>query len=103
VQEALTNVFRHSEAHQVWITLTQNNGAIRVAVRDDGKGIAQKVADLRPDSIGVGIGGMRQRARELGGELKLSNLEPGTLLELQIPYSSVAREPSVVLNGFASN
>jgi PAS domain S-box-containing protein len=103
VQEALTNVFRHSEAHQVWITLSQNNGAILVAVRDDGKGIAQKVADLRPDSVGVGIGGMRQRARELGGELKLSNLGPGTLLELQIPYSSVTRDPSEILNGCASN
>ncbi|MFY9789900.1 MAG: PAS domain-containing protein [Candidatus Sulfotelmatobacter sp.] len=103
VQEALTNVFRHSEAHQVWITLSQNNGAISVAVRDDGKGIAQKVADLRPDSVGVGIGGMRQRARELGGELKLSNLEPGTLLELQIPYTLATRDSSEVLNGCASN
>jgi len=102
VQEALTNVFRHSEAHQVWITLSQNNGAIMVAVRDDGKGISQKIVDLRPDSIGVGIGGMRQRARELGGELKLSNLDPGTLLELQIPYSSLSREPSEILNGCTS-
>ena len=98
VQEALTNVFRHSQAHSVWITLTQNNGTIRVAVRDDGKGIANKIVELRPDSVGVGIGGMKQRAKELGGELRLSNLTPGTLVELQIPYSSALRAPNAVLD-----
>ena len=103
VQEAFTNVFRHSEAHKVSITLSQNNGIIAVAVRDDGKGIGKRVAELRPDSVGVGIGGMKQRARELGGELKLSNLGPGTLLELQIPYTLVTRESSEILNGCASN
>jgi PAS domain S-box-containing protein len=94
VQEALTNVFRHSEAHRVWISLTRNNGTIAVAVRDDGKGIGKKIVELRPDSVGVGIGGMKQRAKELGGELRLSNLEPGTLVELKIPCGSVTPEPS---------
>jgi PAS domain S-box-containing protein len=103
VQEALTNVFRHSEAHNVWITLTQKNGMISVAVRDDGKGIGKRVADLRPDSVGVGIGGMKQRAKELGGELRLINVHPGTVVQLEIPYNSVLREPSAVLGGFASD
>jgi len=94
VQEALTNVFRHSQAHSVRINLTQQNGTIGVAVRDDGKGISNKIVELRPDSVGVGIGGMKQRAKELGGHLKLTNLDPGTLLELEIPYSSVLRESS---------
>jgi PAS domain S-box-containing protein len=96
IQEALTNVFRHSEAHRVWISLTRNNGTIAVAVRDDGKGISKKIAELRPDSVGVGIGGMKQRARELGGHLRLSNLEPGTLVELQIPCGSAAQGPSEI-------
>ncbi len=97
VQEALTNVFRHSEAHKVWITLSQREGKIVVAVRDDGKGIGKKIADLQPDSVGVGIGGMKQRAKEFGGELRLTNVHPGTLVELMIPCSSVLREPSGVL------
>jgi PAS domain S-box-containing protein len=96
VQEALTNVFRHSEATRVWITLTQKDGLIVVAVRDDGKGIGKSIAELRPDSVGVGIGGMRQRAKEFGGELRLTNAQPGTLVELMIPSSSVLREPTVV-------
>jgi signal transduction histidine kinase len=92
VQEALTNVFRHSEASKVWITLTQREGIIVVAVRDDGKGIGKRIAELQPDSVGVGIGGMKQRAREFGGELRLTNVHPGTLVELVIPCSSVLRE-----------
>jgi PAS domain S-box-containing protein len=103
VQEALTNVFRHSEAHRVWITLTRKNGSIGVAVRDDGKGIGKKIVELRPDSVGVGIGGMKQRAKELGGVLKLSNLEPGTLVEIEIPCDSGLRDPNKMMNGYGSN
>jgi PAS domain S-box-containing protein len=101
VQEALTNVFRHAEAHKVWISLNQNDGHISVSVLDDGKGIEQKVADLRPDSIGVGIGGMKQRAKEFGGELKLTNADPGTLLAVTIPAKVVSREPNPVFEGCA--
>src|SRR5258708_28161375 len=96
VQEALTNVFRHSEAKKVWITLSQREGKIVVAVRDDGKGIGKKIANLQPDSVGVGIGGMKQRAKEFGGELSLRKVHPGTLLALIIPCSSVLRDPSCV-------
>jgi len=35
---------------------------------------------------------MKQRAKELGGELRLTNLEPGTLVELEIPFSSTMRD-----------
>jgi len=99
VQEALTNVFRHSGAHKVGISLTQNNGLLVVAVRDDGKGVGQKIVNLEPDSIGVGIGGMKQRAKEFGGELRLTNANPGTLVELTIPYSAILRERSAILDG----
>jgi PAS domain S-box-containing protein len=101
VQEALTNVFRHSEASKVKITLTQRDGTIVVSVRDNGKGIGKSIADLQPDSVGVGIGGMKQRAKEFGGELRLTNAHPGTLVELTIPCSSVVRERSAVLDGCA--
>src|SRR5712672_2846714 len=99
VQEALTNVFRHSGAHKVWITLNQKDALIVVAVLDDGKGIDKRVAELRPESVGVGIGGMKQRAKEFGGELRLTNADPGTLLELRISSRSVLLEPSAVLDG----
>src|SRR5208337_3905372 len=103
VQEALTNVFRHSEAHKVWITLSHTNGMIDVSVKDDGRGIGKKIAEMRPDSVGVGIGGMKQRARELGGELRLRNVPPGTVVELSIPCRSISRDSSAVLGVCASD
>ena len=99
VQEALTNVYRHAEAGKVWVSLNQRDGHIAVSVLDDGKGIDQKVAELRPDSVGVGIGGMKQRAKEFGGELRLSKADPGTLLEVVIPVKLAAREPNAVFEG----
>ena len=93
VQEALTNVFKHSEARKVWINLSRRDSQMIVSVRDDGKGIKKRTADLQPDSIGIGLGGMRQRAKEFGGELRLCNTQPGTLVELVIPAGrSVSEE-----------
>jgi PAS domain S-box-containing protein len=94
VQEALTNVFRHSSATQVWITLTQRGVQTMVTVRDDGRGIAAQVAELQPESLGVGIRGIKQRAREFGGELRIANASPGTLVEVVIPSTEVFPDSS---------
>jgi len=84
-QEALTNGFRHSQAGTASVTLIQKNGSLLLTVRDDGKGVAEQTAQLQPGSIGVGIGGIRERARELGGELRMMNAYPGTIVEVLIP------------------
>jgi signal transduction histidine kinase len=85
VQEALTNMFRHSGARHGCIALAAENGNIMVKVSDDGKGIDEDVVQFRPESVGVGIGGMRQRVTELGGTLRLVNANPGTIVEVVIP------------------
>ena len=85
VQEALTNVFRHSQARTACVTLIQKENSILLTIRDDGKGVTEQTAQLRSGSIGVGIGGMRERARELGGELRMTNANPGTIVEIVIP------------------
>jgi signal transduction histidine kinase len=90
VQEALTNVYRHAEARKGSVTLIKRDGQVVVKIRDDGKGISDQVADLRPGNIGVGFAGMRQRAKEFGGELLLRNTYPGTLVEIAIPMLSAA-------------
>ncbi len=89
VQEALTNMFRHSGARNGSVTVTEKDGSIAVTVRDDGKGIDEQVIQLRPDSVGVGIGGMRQRVTELGGTFRLANGNPGTIVEVVIPSARV--------------
>jgi signal transduction histidine kinase len=88
VQEALNNVFRHSGARNGWVTLKQRDGQLIVTVRDDGQGITASVAECRANCIGVGIGGMRQRVKEFGGELQLENCNPGTLVQVRIPTNS---------------
>ena len=92
IQEALTNVYRHSGAQKAWVTLTQRENQVAVLIRDDGKGIENPVMELRPGSIGIGIGGMSQRAKEFGGELRLTNTAPGTLVEVAVPFLSPASE-----------
>jgi signal transduction histidine kinase len=93
VQEALTNVFRHSGAQKAWITLVQRDNEIVVKVRDDGKGVVNEVAELRGGSTGVGIGGMNERAKDFGGTLKLSNANPGTMVEVTIPVAAAVEHP----------
>jgi signal transduction histidine kinase len=78
-------MFRHSGARNGSVSLVESEGRIVVTVSDDGKGIEEQVIQLRPDSVGVGIGGMRQRVNELGGSLRLANANPGTILQVVIP------------------
>ena len=59
-------------------------------MRDDGRGVSEHTVEFRPDSIGIGINGMRQRVKEFGGDLRLQNANPGTLLEVVIPDRSMA-------------
>jgi signal transduction histidine kinase len=57
-------------------------------VRDDGKGISDEIAAFNPESIGVGIGGIRQRIKEVSGTLSLRNAKPkGAILEATIPIT----------------
>jgi signal transduction histidine kinase len=92
IQEAVTNMFRHSKAHKGKVSMVEKDGSIFVTVQDDGKGLEEEVVQLRPESVGIGIGGMRQRVTELGGSLRLANANPGTIVEVVIP----ARRPDSV-------
>lgn len=96
VQEALTNVFRHAGATHIWITLAQRGVQTIVTVKDDGRGVSAKVAELHPNSLGVGIRGIKQRAREFGGELRIVNSNPGTLVEVVIPSAPICQISTVM-------
>ena len=91
IQEALTNVFRHSSARKCWVSVTKEANQVQVLVRDDGIGITDEIAAFSPENIGVGIGGIRQRIKEVGGELRLKNAAPtGAILEAIIPTSAAS-------------
>src|SRR5262249_504088 len=84
-REALTNAFRHSNATSVQVEVSYGDRELRVSVRDDGRGIEQKM--LRSGREGhCGIQDMRERAEAIGARLKLRSREgAGTEVELAIP------------------
>jgi signal transduction histidine kinase len=91
VQECLTNIHRHSGSKTASIKLARDSDAIVVEVRDSGRGIsAQKLAELQSGGSGVGIRGMRERVRQLGGELNIDSDGSGTRVSLTIPVVKTA-------------
>ena len=80
VREAVTNVVRHSGAERCTVTLTREDGELRVEVADTGSGLAP---DRRP---GVGLSSMRERAEELGGTFEVvARPDGGTVVRVALP------------------
>jgi len=83
LQESLTNIARHAGAKHAWMSLEVADGQIRLEVEDDGRGIVPE--DLAK-SRSLGLKGMRERARYLGGELEVSRaVRGGTRVRLRLP------------------
>ena len=81
-QEALTNVARHAEAHRVTVALTAEKRRLCLSVEDDGRGLPEAPAE----GGGMGMIGMRARARIAGGELtERSRPGQGVLIEVRLP------------------
>jgi two-component system NarL family sensor kinase len=88
VQEALTNVHRHSGSLTAEVRLIQESRAIVLEIADRGSGIAggQKSNDAAgSESLGVGISGMRIRLRQLGGTLDIASTASGTRIRARVP------------------
>jgi len=86
VQEALTNVVRHSKSESARVEIDKQPEIVLVRVRDYGQGLPTELAGPGGAKImGVGISGMRERIRQFGGELAVTRTEPGTLVEAKIP------------------
>lgn len=91
VQEALTNIAKHAEARNVAVTLQCLEHAVSVIVRDDGHGF--DLCDLRqperrPDGPGLGLFGMEERARLLGGAYTIESIPGvGTTIMATIPLN----------------
>lgn len=92
VQEALTNVMRHSGSRTAHIHLSSNPKTVMLSVRDEGKGVGPKrtPAFRMPPSHGVGIMGMRERLEQLGGGVEVRPLKKGTEVLATIPIAAAA-------------
>lgn len=91
VQEALTNVHRHSESSTAVVRLVRDATALVLEVHDRGKGMPPEVlARVRRHGaiVGVGIAGMRERVAQLGGELAIESRKQGSVIRAVFPLES---------------
>lgn len=105
LQEALTNVHRHSGGSMVCITLQVDAEQVLLEIADNGKGIPEeRLRRLREDdsATGVGLAGMRERVRELGGSFAISSAMPGTTITVAIPVPQSKEQAQDLANGRSS-
>lgn len=89
-QEALTNVVRHAQATSVFVRLTAEKDTVSLEMKDNGKGISQEEI---AGKTAFGITGMRERARELGGDCVFtSDKNKGTTVTVTVPLEKGERE-----------
>jgi PAS domain S-box-containing protein len=97
LQESLTNVHRHSGSATAHVRLLVKDGMAMLEIEDSGKGICPDLlAELSQEwmgGLGIGVRGMNERMRQLGGRLELISNESGTTVTAKVPVgeSSPAR------------
>jgi len=92
VQECLTNIHRHSESPVARIRISRFDGQVSLEVEDKGKGIPQEKRNTMDSggTPGVGIRGMRERLRQLGGTLEINSNGNGTVVTARLPVVSTS-------------
>lgn len=86
IQEAMSNIYRHSGATRAWITLNRKGTAIELEIRDNGSGFPDGDAAKVGASGGVGLAGMRERLAELGGRLEIHSSPYGVSIVANIDH-----------------
>ena len=89
VQESLTNVVRHAQAHKVDISLYSAGQRAVLKLRDDGRGCDPRTAfAVGSEGQGSGVGGMRDRVRLFGGQLRIDSAPgEGFTIAIEFPFS----------------
>jgi signal transduction histidine kinase len=96
LQESLTNIHRHSGSAKAEVALELSTERVILKVRDYGKGIPPEVLTTfltKGTHSGVGLAGMRERMRDLGGQLGIQPCEPGVLISATLPLSERLEKP----------
>jgi len=89
LQESLTNIHRHSGSSRADVALKVFADKVILEVRDYGKGIPRELVEnfrAKGTSVGVGLAGMRERVRELGGHLDIQPKLPGNSISVTLPF-----------------
>ena len=97
VQECLTNIHRHSGSSIAKIRFRHLDGQVLLEVQDRGKGISPEKLDemTAAGTPGVGIRGMRERLKQLGGHLEINSNATGTVVTAKVPVIEPSCMPDV--------
>src|SRR5229473_1287764 len=92
VQECLTNIHRHSQSSLARIRISRSDSEVSLEVEDRGKGITPQKREAMDSggTAGVGIRGMRERLRQLGGTLEINSNGRGTVVIARLPVASAS-------------
>lgn len=83
VQEALSNIYHHAGATKAWITLRRGEDrVVALEIRDNGEGLPEDFSFAK--SVGVGLAGMRERMKQLGGTLDVASSPYGVAVECRM-------------------
>ncbi|MFZ3332005.1 MAG: PAS domain S-box protein [Candidatus Acidiferrales bacterium] len=87
-QECLTNIHRHSGSSVAAVRLLRTDREIELEVSDEGEGISTETQSkiAAGETAGVGLRGMRERVRQLGGRLEIHSNGTGTTVRATVPY-----------------
>jgi two-component system, NarL family, sensor kinase len=88
----LTNIHRHSGSSRAEIRAGIHGETVSLEVRDYGRGISQEVLETFKTSgsgVGVGLTGIHERLREVGGKLDISSSSDGTILRVSLPVTNI--------------
>jgi signal transduction histidine kinase len=105
LQESLTNVHRHSGASAASVLLIYDDSRLTLEISDNGGGIPEeRLARLREsaDHSGVGLAGMRERVRELGGEFEIRSNHHGTTVSVRVPFAAGSSSPAQPIARFSA-
>jgi signal transduction histidine kinase len=101
LQESLTNIHRHSRSSNAEIMVSLLPSGIMLRIRDHGKGMTGDVLERFQTNrgyVGVGLAGMRERVRELGGHMDVQSDSTGTLIVASMPVAGAAPEADTPVN-----
>jgi signal transduction histidine kinase len=94
LQEAIVNALRHAQASEIAVTIDLHGGALRIGVRDDGRGFdPARAAPAR------GLAAMDKRAAAIGATLRVRARPPGCRVELALPLAGGAPMPAAAVGG----
>ena len=95
VQEALGNIYRHAGATKAWIALRHDDdGFVGLEIRDNGEGLPEGFSFSK--SVGVGLAGMRERMKQLGGFLEVDSSPYGVSVKCRLGAADRATDKAEI-------